>query len=220
MIELNAIRKTFGKKGSEFEAIVDVSLKIESGEFVSIIGRSGCGKTTLLNILGCIDKPTSGDYFLNSVNVIALSNAQRARLRRKQIGFVFQAYNLLTELNIEDNVSLTMGYDGVSRKERIRYAQDLLERVGLRDKAKHYPSQLSGGEQQRVAIARAISCNPALLLADEPTGNLDYSTGLAVMDILRQLNKRGTTIVMVTHDEEFAQYATRIVRMSDGHIAI
>ena len=195
-------------------------MKIESGEFVSIIGRSGCGKTTLLNILGCIDKPTSGDYFLNSVNVVALSNAQRAKLRRKQIGFVFQAFNLLTELNIEDNVSLTMGYDGVSRRERIRHAQDLLGRVGLRDKAKHYPSQLSGGEQQRVAIARAISCNPTLLLADEPTGNLDYSTGLAVMEILRQLNKCGTTIVMVTHDEEFAQYATRVVRMSDGHIVI
>lgn len=220
MIELNAIRKTFGKKGSEFEAIDDVSLKIESGEFVSIIGRSGCGKTTLLNILGCIDKPTSGDYFLNSVNVVALSNEQRATLRRKQIGFVFQAFNLLTELNIEDNVSLTMGYDGVSRRDRIGRAQDLLGRVGLRDKAKHYPSQLSGGEQQRVAIARAISCNPTLLLADEPTGNLDYSTGLAVMEILRQLNRYGATIVMVTHDEEFAQHATRVVRMSDGHIVI
>lgn len=216
MITLSDIVKVYRNEHTTFKALQGVSLTIEQGDFISIMGRSGCGKTTLLNIIGCIDSISEGTYTFENINIEKQSKDELARIRRERIGYVFQAFNLIDELTCEENVALTLGYSGVRKRERHQRAQSLLATVGLEDKAKHYPSQLSGGQKQRVAIARAISNTPALILADEPTGNLDFNNGTDIMNLLKDLNQRGTTIIMVTHDEEFSVYASRIYRMKDG----
>lgn len=216
MIRLKDVSKIYGNEENRLYAVNHVSLEIEGGEFLMIMGRSGCGKSTLLNILGCIDTFDEGEYRFLDTDVKALSNRELSKLRRDKIGYIYQSYNLIDELNCLDNIELVQGYAGVPAKERRRHAQELLERVGLGEKAKAYPQQLSGGQQQRIAIARAISNGPQLILADEPTGNLDSGTGVQVMELLRELNRDGITVVMVTHDAELVPYASRVVRMKDG----
>lgn len=216
MILMKNITKTYDSQHFDFKALDDISIEIERGEFLSIMGRSGCGKTTLLNILGGIDSASSGSYLFSEKNVLEMPRKELAKFRANNIGFIFQAFHLIDELNCIDNVSLTLGYVGVSRKERDKLAMTLLNQVGLSGKERSYPSHLSGGEQQRVAIARAIANNPKVILADEPTGNLDYNNGIEIMSLLKRLNEDGTTVVMVTHDAEFSKYAQRIVQMQDG----
>lgn len=216
MIRLKDVSKIYGNEENRLYAVNHVSLEIEGGEFLMIMGRSGCGKSTLLNILGCIDTFDEGEYRFLDTDVRALSNRELSKLRRDKIGYIYQSYNLIDELNCLDNIELVQGYAGVPAKERRRHAQELLERVGLGEKAKAYPQQLSGGQQQRIAIARAISNGPQLILADEPTGNLDSGTGEQVMELLRELNRDGITVVMVTHDAELTTYASRVVHMKDG----
>lgn len=216
MILMKNITKTYDSQHFDFKALDDISIEIEQGEFLSIMGRSGCGKTTLLNILGGIDSASSGSYLFSEKNVLEMPRKELAKFRANNIGFIFQAFHLIDELNCIDNVSLTLGYVGVSRKERDKLAMTLLNQVGLSGKERSYPSHLSGGEQQRVAIARAIANNPKVILADEPTGNLDYNNGIEIMSLLKRLNEDGTTVVMVTHDAEFSKYAQRIVQMQDG----
>lgn len=216
MIRLKDVSKIYGNEENRLYAVNHVSLEIEGGEFLMIMGRSGCGKSTLLNILGCIDTLDEGEYRFLDTDVRALSNRELSKLRRDKIGYIYQSYNLIDELNCLDNIELVQGYAGVPAKERRRHAQELLERVGLGEKAKAYPQQLSGGQQQRIAIARAISNGPELILADEPTGNLDSGTGEQVMELLRELNRDGITVVMVTHDAELVPYASRVVHMKDG----
>ena len=216
MIRLKDVSKIYGNEENRLYAVNHVSLEIEGGEFLMIMGRSGCGKSTLLNILGCIDTLDEGEYRFLDTDVRALSNRELSKLRRDKIGYIYQSYNLIDELNCLDNIELVQGYAGVPAKERRRHAQERLERVGLGEKAKAYPQQLSGGQQQRIAIARAISNGPELILADEPTGNLDSGTGEQVMELLRELNRDGITVVMVTHDAELVPYASRVVHMKDG----
>ena len=218
MIRLKNVSKVYGYGENRLYAVNRVSLEIAKGEFLMIMGRSGCGKSTLLNILGCIDTFDEGEYFFFGTDIRSLTPNKLAKLRRDTIGYIYQSYNLIDELNCLNNVELVQGYAGISSKERRKNAQELLKRVGLMEKAKAYPQQLSGGQQQRVAIARAISNRPALLLADEPTGNLDSGTGIQVMELLRRLNHEGITIVMVTHDKELTSYATRVIHMSDGRL--
>jgi putative ABC transport system ATP-binding protein len=218
LIRLQGIRKVFYTDEVETHALADVHLDIGQGEYVAVAGPSGCGKTTLLSILGLLDAPTEGSYSLAGEAVASLSAAERARIRNRQIGFVFQAFNLIGDLTVAENVELPLTYRGLSAADRRKRVQDALERVGMAHRLKHYPSQLSGGQQQRVAVARAVAGEPAILLADEPTGNLDSKNGEAVMDLLRELHRQGSTICTVTHDARYAAHADRTVHLFDGRI--
>lgn len=218
MIELSNVKKVYNLGKIQVDALKGVSLKIDKGEYVAIVGPSGSGKSTLMNIIGLLDKPTSGSYKLNGTEVSTLSDDQLAYLRNRQIGFVFQSFNLLSKLNALANVELPMLYAKIPSKERRQRALRALEIVGLSERIHHKPNELSGGQQQRVAIARAIVMNPSFLLADEPTGNLDTASSVEIMKIFYQLNESGTTIVMVTHEQDIANHAKRIVRLRDGNI--
>lgn len=218
IIRLQNVNKAYPTKDGPFYAACDVSLEVASGEFLMIMGKSGCGKSTLLNILGFIDSFEEGSYFWEEEDVRKMGRNQLAKIRLSKVGYIYQAYNLIDELNCMENVELVMGYAGVKKSERRKRARKLLQQVGLIEKANLYPQELSGGQQQRIAIARAISNNPRVILADEPTGNLDYHTGIQVMNILKRLNHEGITIVMVTHDQELTNYASRIITMRDGKV--
>jgi len=218
LISLRGLSKVFYTDEVETHALSDIHLSIASGEFVSIAGPSGCGKTTLLSILGLLDSATAGDYVLDSEPVENLSASQRARIRNQAIGFIFQAFNLIGDLTVYENVELPLTYRGMGGSERKERSQAALERVGMAHRMQHYPSQLSGGQQQRVAVARAIVGRPLILLADEPTGNLDSKNGNAVMGLLKELHAEGATICMVTHDPRYAHVADRTVHLFDGQI--
>lgn len=218
MLKVNDLTKTFRTEDVETLALRNVNLEVADGEFVAIMGPSGCGKSTLLNILGLLDNPTSGKYELDGKEVANLKEKDRTSLRKGQIGFVFQNFNLIDELNIEENVELPLHYLGVKAADRKKKVAEVLERMQISHRAKHFPQQLSGGQQQRAAIARAVVSNPKLILADEPTGNLDSKNGEEVMRLLTELNRDGATIVMVTHSDHDAQYAHRIIRLFDGQI--
>ena len=218
MIKIENLTKIFRTEEVETVALDGVCLSVEQGEFVAIMGPSGCGKSTLLNIMGLLDNPTSGSYILDGEEVGHLKESQRTSVRKGKIGFVFQSFNLIDELNVEENIELPLKYIGVPQKERRERVVEILRRLELSHRAKHYPQQLSGGQQQRVAIARAVVMNPTLILADEPTGNLDSKNGLEVMQLLTQLNNEGTTIVMVTHSQRDAGFAQRIINLLDGQI--
>jgi len=218
LIQLQGIKKVFYTDEVETHALSDVHLEIKKGEYVAISGPSGCGKTTLLSILGLLDTPTEGQYLLDDRAVANLSAAERARVRNRQIGFIFQAFNLIGDLTVYENVELPLTYRGLSAAERKQRVQLGLEKVGMSHRIKHYPAQLSGGQQQRVAVARAVAGDPAILLADEPTGNLDSSNGEAVMELLRELHRNGATICMVTHDPRYAAHADRSIDLFDGRV--
>jgi putative ABC transport system ATP-binding protein len=218
LIRLQGLKKVFYTDEVETHALADVHLEIAEGEYVSISGPSGCGKTTLLSILGLLDTPTEGDYILAGEPVANLNASDRARVRNRQIGFIFQAFNLIGDLTVYENVELPLTYRGMSADERKTRVHDALERVGMSHRAKHYPAQLSGGQQQRVAVARAVAGDPAILLADEPTGNLDSKNSEAVMDLLSELHRGGATICMVTHDPRYARHASRMVDLFDGRV--
>ena len=217
MIRLIKINKLFYTDDVETQAVKELSLTINKGEFVSIMGPSGCGKSTLLNIMGLLDSPTSGDIEIDGINVCGMSDKELAHFRNQKLGFIFQNFHLIPSLNVIDNVALPLLYrKGLSASERKSKAEKVLKKVGLSHRMKHLPSQLSGGQSQRVAIARAIIGNPEIILADEPTGNLDSKTGIEIMNILHQLNTEGTTIVMVTHDGNIANKTGRVIRLLDG----
>ena len=218
LIQITNLQKVFRTELVETVALNSVSLSVEKGEFVAIMGPSGCGKSTLLNILGLLDTPTSGEYLLDGVDVSQCSESERTDIRKGTLGFVFQAFNLIEDLNVEENIELPLLYMGLPKAERQRRIQDAMERMNIGHRAKHFPAQLSGGQQQRVAIARAVVCQPSLILADEPTGNLDSKNGHEVMELLSELHKEGTTIVMVTHSQKDATYADRIVNLVDGQV--
>ena len=219
LIDIKDIYKIYNEgKESEVRALDGVSLQIDRGEFVAIVGQSGCGKSTLMNVLGCLDEPTYGEYYLDGTDVTALSDKELARIRNREIGFIFQGYNLLQEMDALENVTLPLIYRGVSAFEREDMAMEALARVGMDGRAHHRPSEMSGGQQQRTAIARAISTHPPIIMADEPTGALDSKTGRHVLEILRELYREGTTILLITHDESIAATARRVVRMSDGKL--
>ena len=218
MIQVSNLKKVFEYSDVQTVALGGINMEVDQGEFVAIMGPSGCGKTTLLNILGLLDNPTDGSYLLNGVEVGRLNESQRTDLRKGNIGFVFQSFNLIDELNVAQNVELPLKYMKVPAAERQQKVADALRRLGISHRAGHYPYQLSGGQQQRVAIARAVICEPSLILADEPTGNLDTRNGKEVMELLASLNDDGTTIVMVTHSQRDASYAHRIVNMLDGFL--
>lgn len=212
------LRKVFRTDLMETIALDGVSIDVKEGEFVAVMGPSGCGKSTLLNILGLLDTPTEGTYYLGDKEVGALREKERSAYRRGKIGFIFQSFNLIEELTVEENVALPLTYLGVKGKERRRRVSEVVERMGISHRLHHYPAQLSGGQQQRAAIARALVYRPGLILADEPTGNLDSKNGIEVMELLRELNKAGTTIVMVTHSLRDASYAGRIINLFDGKV--
>lgn len=218
MITIKDLRKIYRTDEIETVALDNISLHIKEHEFVAIMGPSGCGKSTLLNILGLLDEPTSGSYLLNNMEVGGLSENKRCDLRKEYIGFVFQSFNLINELTVFENVELPLLYSGIKASERKRRIEDALKRVQLSHRRNHFPSQLSGGQQQRVAIARAIVNEPKLILADEPTGNLDSRNGIEIMDLLTELNNAGTTIIMVTHSGHDARYSDRIIHMLDGKL--
>ena len=218
MIQIENLGKTFRTEEVETIALQDINLHIDDGEFVAIMGPSGCGKSTLLNIIGLLDNPSEGSYLLNGQEVARLTEDERTDLRRGTIGFVFQSFNLIDEMTVYENVELPLIYAGVPAKERRERVEALLDRMKMSHRAKHYPQQLSGGQQQRVAVARAVVTRPQLILADEPTGNLDSKNGKEVMDLLGELHKEGTTIVMVTHSKHDAGYADRIVHLFDGRV--
>lgn len=218
MIKTVALKKIFRTEEVETLALNKVSIDVKEGEFVAIMGPSGCGKSTLLNILGLLDNPTTGEYYLNGIEVSQYTEAQRTKLRKGIIGFVFQSFNLIDELNVYENIELPLLYMGVSAAERKKKVQEAMERMAIVHREKHFPQQLSGGQQQRVAIARAVVANPKLILADEPTGNLDSKNGQEVMNLLNELNKEGTTIVMVTHSQHDAGFASRIINLFDGQV--
>lgn len=218
MIEVSNLKKIFRTEEVETWALSDVSFTVADGEFVAIMGPSGCGKSTLLSILGLLDNPTEGSYMLQGNEVAGLNEDQRTDLRKGTIGFVFQSFNLIDELNVFENIELPLLYMGVPEKERRRRVQEVMDRMNISHREKHFPNQLSGGQQQRVAIARAVISNPKLILADEPTGNLDSVNGQEVMNLLKELNQAGTTIVMVTHSRHDASYANRIINLFDGSI--
>ena len=218
MIKTVALEKIFRTEEVETLALNKVSIEAKEGEFVAIMGPSGCGKSTLLNILGLLDNPTSGEYYLNGIEVSRYTEAQRTKLRKGIIGFVFQSFNLIDELNVYENIELPLLYMGVSATERKKKVQEAMERMAIVHREKHFPQQLSGGQQQRVAIARAVVANPKLILADEPTGNLDSKNGQEVMNLLSELNKEGTTIVMVTHSQHDAGFASRTINLFDGQV--
>ena len=218
MIKTEKLQKIFKTEEVETWALHDVSLEIKEGEFVAIMGPSGCGKSTLLNILGLLDNPTNGTYQLNGTDVSKFSEAERTNLRKGVIGFVFQSFNLIDELNVYENIELPLLYMGVPKEERKQRVEEAMKRMDISHRVKHFPQQLSGGQQQRVAIARAVVANPKIILADEPTGNLDSKNGKEVMELLTQLNKEGTTVVMVTHSQHDAGYATRTINLFDGQV--
>jgi putative ABC transport system ATP-binding protein len=218
LIHLESVTKVFVTDEVETHALAGIHMDIQKGEYVSISGPSGCGKSTLLAILGLLDSPSDGSYVLNGRAVHGLKLAERARIRNREIGFIFQAFNLIGDLTVYENVELPLTYRGTGADERKRRVHDALERVGMAHRVKHYPSQLSGGQQQRVAVARALAGDPSILLADEPTGNLDSANGEQVMDLLRDLHKGGATICMVTHDPRYATYADRSVHLFDGRL--
>ncbi len=218
MIELRDIYKIYSDGDSEIRALDGVNLHISQGEFVAIVGQSGSGKSTCMNIIGCLDTPTSGTYHLNGTDVSTMNEIELSHIRNKTLGFIFQQYNLLPKLNLLENVELPLIYRGLPQKQRTEMASLALERVGLLDRAKKMPSQLSGGQQQRVSIARALAGNPPVILADEPTGALDSKTGRDVLEFIKKLNGDGTTIVLITHDMSIAQEARRIVKIHDGKI--
>ncbi|MES1244216.1 MAG: ABC transporter ATP-binding protein [Acidobacteriota bacterium] len=218
LIHLDGVTKVFLTDEVETHALSGIHLEIRNGEYVSIAGPSGCGKTTLLSILGLLDTPSEGKYILNTKEVSDLSFSERARIRNQEIGFIFQAFNLIGDLTVYENVELPLTYRGMPAKERKERVQEALERVGMSHRMKHYPSQLSGGQQQRVAVARAVVGKPSILLADEPTGNLDSRNSESVMELLEELHKEGATICMVTHDPRFARYAGRSIHLFDGRV--
>ena len=218
LIKLEGVTKVFLTDEVETHALAGIHLDIRKGDYIAIAGPSGCGKSTLLSILGLLDTPTDGTYVLNGRPVQGLSLAERARIRNREIGFIFQSFNLIGDLTVFENVEQPLTYRGMPAAERKQRANEALEKVGMGHRAKHLPSQLSGGQQQRVAVARALAGSPAVLLADEPTGNLDSKNGEAVMDLLAELHKGGATIVMVTHDTRFARHAARSVHLFDGRI--
>lgn len=218
MIKVENLSKTFRTDEVETIALDKVSFEINDGEFVAIMGPSGCGKSTLLNILGLLDNPTQGKYWLGEHEVSQLKEKDRTNIRKGEIGFVFQSFNLIDELNVEENIALPLTYLRIPKAERRKKVEAVMKRMGISHRAKHFPHQLSGGQQQRVAIARAVVFGPKLILADEPTGNLDSKNGAEVMHLLTELNQEGTTIVMVTHNEHDAQQAHRIIRLFDGKI--
>jgi putative ABC transport system ATP-binding protein len=218
LIQLNDVSKIFYTDEIETHALSGVTLDINRGEYVSIAGPSGCGKSTLLSILGLLDTPSAGAYILNGRPVEKLKHSERARIRNREIGFIFQSFNLIGDLSVYENVELPLTYRGMGTKERKERVNEALERVGMAHRAKHLPSQLSGGQQQRVAAARALGGNPLILLADEPTGNLDSKNGEAVMELMKDLHRQGATICMVTHDPRYAQLATRTIHLFDGRI--
>lgn len=218
LIKLDGITKVFYTDEVETHALSGIHLEIRRGEYVSIAGPSGCGKSTLLSILGLLDSPTEGTYVLNNNSVANLGLAERARIRNREVGFIFQSFNLIGDLTVFENVELPLTYRGMSSGERKERVQEALEKVGMSHRAKHYPSQLSGGQQQRVAVARALGGKPSILLADEPTGNLDSKNGEAVMSLLGELHREGATICMVTHDARFARNAERTIQLFDGRV--
>jgi len=218
LIQLNGVTKVFTTDEVETHALAGIHLDIRKGEYVAIAGPSGCGKSTLLAILGLLDSSSGGEYVLNGRQVQGLKLGERARIRNREIGFIFQAFNLIGDLTVYENVELPLTYRGMPASERKKRVHESLERVGMSHRVQHYPSQLSGGQQQRVAVARALAGDPSLLLADEPTGNLDSINGEAVMDLLRELHRSGATICMVTHDPRYAKYADRSIHLFDGRI--
>jgi putative ABC transport system ATP-binding protein len=218
LLRLDSVTKVFTTDEVETHALSGVHLEIRRGEFVSITGPSGCGKSTLLSILGLLDSPTEGQYWLDGRAAHTLEVTERARIRNRQVGFIFQSFNLIGDLTVAENVELPLTYRGMAAEERRRRVQEALERVGMSHRTHHLPSQLSGGQQQRVAVARALAGAPLILLADEPTGNLDSANGEAVMELLRELHRGGTTICMVTHDPRFDRYAQRSVHLFDGRV--
>jgi putative ABC transport system ATP-binding protein len=218
LIHLDGVTKVFVTDEVETHALAGIHLDIQKGEYLSIAGPSGCGKSTLLAILGLLDSPSDGSYILNGKPVQGLKLSERARIRNREIGFIFQAFNLIGDLTVYENVELPLTYRGMPSAERKKRVHEALERVGMSHRVKHYPSQLSGGQQQRVAVARALGGDPSILLADEPTGNLDSANGEAVMDLLRELHRGGATICMVTHDPRYARYADRNIHLFDGRV--
>ena len=218
MIKTVSLQKVYTTEEVETTALNNVNLEINEGEFVAIMGPSGCGKSTLLNVLGLLDNPTGGEYYLNDSEVSKHTERQRANTRKENIGFVFQSFNLIDELTVAENVELPLLYMGLPSGERKKRLDESLEYMGIKHREKHFPQQLSGGQQQRVAVARAVISNPNIILADEPTGNLDSTNGNEVMDLLTELNKNGTTIVMVTHNAHDASYAHRIIHLFGGHV--
>jgi putative ABC transport system ATP-binding protein len=218
LIQLDGVTKVFVTDEVETHALSGIHMDVKKGEYLSISGPSGCGKSTLLAILGLLDTPTDGNYTLNGTPVANLKMRDRARIRNREIGFIFQAFNLIGDLTVYENVELPLTYRGMPSAERKKRVHEALEKVGMSHRVKHYPSQLSGGQQQRVAVARALGGSPSVLLADEPTGNLDSANGEAVMDLLRELHRNGSTICMVTHDPRYAKFADRTIRLFDGRI--
>ena len=219
LIELRDVYKIYSEGlESEVRALDGISLTIDHGEFVAVVGQSGCGKSTLMNVLGCLDIPTRGTYLLDGTDVQDLSDGQLSHIRNQEIGFIFQQYNLIQTLTVQENVELPLIYRGIDPIDRRELAMEALNRVGLADRRKHYPTQMSGGQQQRVAIARAISTHPPVIMADEPTGALDSRTGQQVLKFLQQLNREGSTIILITHDNGIAATAPRMVRLSDGKV--
>ncbi len=218
MIELKDIYKIYTNGDSEVRAVDGITLFVAQGEFIAILGASGSGKSTCMNIIGCLDVPSAGQYFLGGVDVSELNEYELARIRNKEIGFIFQQYNLISKLNVLENVELPLVYRGLSLQERKEMAMKALERVGLSEKMHNLPSQLSGGQQQRVSIARALAGNPPVILADEPTGALDSKTGREVLDFIKELNAEGNTIILITHDHAVASEANRIIKIHDGKI--
>jgi len=218
LIQLNEISRSFQMGVEELLVLKALDLTIHNNEYVSLMGPSGSGKSTLMNILGCLDTPTSGKYWLDGLDVSAMNDDQLAEIRNKKIGFIFQTFNLIPRLTALDNVAMPLIYAGVSKRERIEKAEEVLQKVGLADRMKHKPNEMSGGQRQRVAVARALVNNPSLLLADEPTGNLDSKTSYEIMTLFDELHDQGNTIVIVTHEESIAEYTQRIVRLRDGKI--
>src|SRR5438445_10647216 len=218
LIHLSDVKKIFYTDEVETHALSGIHLDIKKGEYLSIAGPSGCGKSTLLSILGLLDTPSDGEYVLNENPVENLSLSERARIRNREVGFIFQSFNLIGDLTVYENVELPLTYRGMNSADRKKRVMDAMERVGMAHRVKHYPSQLSGGQQQRVAVARAVGGEPAILLADEPTGNLDSKNGEAVMELLRELHRGGATICMVTHDPRYAAHADRSVHLFDGRV--
>ena len=218
MIKVENLSKSFRTEEVETIALNGVSFEVKDGEFVAIMGPSGCGKSTLLNILGLLDNPTGGKYWLDGNEVSALKEKDRTDVRKGQIGFVFQSFNIIDELNVEENIELPLTYLNIPAKERKQRVQEIMKRMAISHRAKHFPHQLSGGQQQRVAIARAVVFDPKIILADEPTGNLDSKNGIEVMKLLTELNREGTTIVMVTHSDRDASMAQRVIKLFDGKV--